>query len=168
MLSACGLAESVQDRAAAHLAQGMGEAHERALAERANDPASRGAAAADRLGNAISEGDNSRVVAATATPTTVEVVTTLGVRAEKGGGLTYEQATLGACLRIRATPGVNTGDADRGTVETAAVPCPEGTVMPADGAPVEAMTTDLPTLRSAVPAPEPEPCFSGSGDCVGG
>ena len=93
----------------------------------------------------------------------------IGARAEAGGGLAYDQATIGACLRTRATPGSAAGDAgERGTVDTEAVPCPDGIVPTVDGGPVESVTTDLRTWRSAVPRSGPQGCLSGSGECTGG
>lgn len=144
--------------------------HERALRERAVDPAAADAAAADRLGYAITGGNAAYVVSATVTPDGVEVVTMAGVRAEVGGGLSYEQVTLGACLRVHATAGSLTGDVgERGTVSTEAVSCPDGVVpVFAEGAPVEATTTEVKRLDSPVPRPDPAPCFSGSGDCESG
>lgn len=132
------------------------------------ETASRDQAAADPLGHAITGGNPTMVVAARGTPLGVEVVTTLATRAEAGGGLSYEQATLGACLRTRATPGSAAGADERGTVETEAVPCPDGVVPVADGVSVEATTTDLRTRQSDVPRPDPRGCLSGSDECVGG
>lgn len=144
-------------------------AHQRALSERVADPTARDAAAAERLGDAITGGNATNVVSATVTAEGVAVVTTVGVSAEVGGGLFYEQAALGACLRTRATPGSPTGDVGQGgTVFTEAVPCPEGVLPVVESRPVNATTTDLQTLHTSVPRPAPPPCFSGSGDCVGG
>lgn len=168
VLVACSSADTATRQAAALLEQTAERAHQRALAERAEDPASRDQAAADRLGETIA-GDPTAVVAATPTADGVEVVTTVGARAQAGGGLSYETATLGACLRTTATPGTAAGDpGERGTVTTEAVSCPDRTVPIADSAPVDAITTDLPRLRSDVPRPEPRGCLSGSGDCAGG
>ena len=44
----------------------------------------------------------------------------------------------------------------------------DGVVPVVDDAPVEAVTTDLPGVRTPVPRPDAPPCFSGPGDCVGG
>ena len=142
---------------------------QRALAERAADPAGRGQAAADRLASAISGGNAALVLSAQEMAGGVEVVTTIGARAEAEGGLAYDQATIGACLRTRATLGSAAGDAgERGTVDTEAVPCPDGLVPVVDGGPVSSMTTDLRAWRSAVPRPGPQGCMSGSGECTGG
>jgi hypothetical protein len=143
----------------------MREAHRRALAERAADPTGRDQAAADRLGYAVSGGNAAVVISATVVDGGVEVVTMLGARAETGGGLSYEQATVGACVRTRATPGALAADeGGRGTVVTEPVACPEG----AAPAPVDALAAGLDTLRSDVPRPEPGGCLGGSGDCPGG
>jgi len=143
--------------------------HERALNERAADPDAVDAATADRLGTAITGGNAANVVSATATSDGVEVVSTAGVRAEVGGGLFYEQTTLGACLLTPATPGPLTGDiGERGTVTTKAVPCADGVVPLVDSAPVEATTTDVEGLRSPVPRPDAPLCLSGSDDCEAG
>jgi hypothetical protein len=92
------------------------------------------------------------VVSATATADGVGVLITVGVNAELGGGLFYEQASLGACLQTRATSGAFTGDVgERGTVSTEAVACPDGVVPVTDGQPVEATTTVIEGLRSPVP-----------------
>jgi len=156
-------------RAAAQLSQGLLEAHQRALTERAADPSSRDEAAAHSLARAVTGGNITAVVSADVTSLGVELITTLGVRAEAGGGLSYEQAALGACLRTTALPGSVSGEADgRGTVRTQAVPCPDGVVPVADGAPVEAVTTALQPRRSDVPAPRTNGCLSGSEDCAGG
>ena len=166
LLLACGSAETATDRAATLLAQGADQAHQRALEERTADPASRDQAAADRLGYAITGGNPTMVVAANGTPLGIDVVTTVGARAQAGGGLSYEQVTLGACLRTTATPGsAAIGARGRGTVETEAVACPDGTMPIADGAPVEATTTDLRTRRSDVPRRGPRGCLRGSHDC---
>jgi hypothetical protein len=155
------------DQAATDLAQQLVHVHERALSERAADPTGVDAAAAERLGYAITGGNATSVVSATVTPDGVEVVTTVGARAQVGGGLFYERATLGACLLTRATSGSLTGDAgERGTVSTEAVPCPDGVVPVVDSAPVEATTTEVQGLRSPVPRPVSPPCLSGS-DCKG-
>lgn len=141
----------------------------RALTERGADPTADDRAAADRLGYAITRGNATSVVSATATRDGVEVVTTVGVRAEVGGGMFSEQATLGACLRTQATSGSLTGDVgERGTVSTDAVPCPDGVVPVVESRPVDATTSELQGLRSSVPRRGPAPCISGSGDCVGG
>lgn len=171
LLVACGagVASDAVDQAETDLDEQVMFVHERALSERAADPAGVDVAAADRLGYALTGGNAKNVVSASVTPDGVEVLTTAGVRAQVGGGLSYEQATLGACLLTRATPGSRTGDiGKRGTVSTEAVPCPDGIVPVADSAPVEATTTELQDLRSPVPRPDPAPCSSGSGDCVGG
>lgn len=171
LLTACasGVTSDAVDQAATDLAQQLVHVHERALSERAADPTGVDAAAADRLGYAITGGNATHVVSATVTPDGVEVVTTVGARAQVGGGLFYEQATLGACLLTRATPGSLTGDVgERGTVSTEAVPCPDGVVPVVDSAPVGATTTEVQGLRSPVPRPVPPPCLSGSDDCEGG
>lgn len=172
LLTACGSGVTASDavgQAEIDLAQGLARVHDAALNERAADPTRVDAAAADRLGYAITGGNEAGVVSATVTPDGVEVVTTIGVRAGVGGGLSYDQATLGACLLTHATPGAVTGDiGERGTVTTEAVPCPDSVVPVADSAPVEATTTELQGLSSPVPRPVSPPCLSGSGDCVGG
>lgn len=171
LATACGAgvtSSDAVDQAATVLAQQLVHVHERALSERAADPTGVDAAAADRLGIAIT-GGNANVVSATATSDAVEVVTTVGVRAEVGGGLFYEQTTLGACLLTGATPGSPTGGiGERGIVTTEAVPCADGVVPVVDSAPVEATTTELQGLRSPVPRPVSPLCFSGSDDCEGG
>lgn len=168
-LAACGMTEDAAGRSAQELARGVHQAHQRALAERAADPAGRGQAAADRLASAVSGGNAALVLSAQETSGGVEVVTTIGARAETGGGLAYEQAIVGACLRTRATPGSAAGDAgERGTVNTQGVPCPDGIVPAVDGSPVDSVITDLRARRSAVPGPGPQGCLSGSGECTGG
>ena len=168
-LAACGTTEDAAGRSAQELASGAEQAHQRALAERAADPAGRGQAAADRLASAVSGGNAALVLSAQETSGGVEVVTTIGARAGTGGGLAYEQATVGACLRTRATPGSAAGDAgERGTVNTQAVPCPDGIVPAVDGSPVESVITDLRARRSAVPGPGPQGCLSRAGECTGG
>jgi hypothetical protein len=167
---ACGVtASDAIDQAKTDLAQQLAQAHERALSERTADPTAIDAEAADRLGYAVTGGNATNVVSETVTPDGVEVVTTIGVRAQVGSGMFYEQATLGACLRTQATSGALTGDVgERGTVSTEAVPCPDGVVPVTESAPVDATTTELQGLHSPVPRPDPPPCFSGSGDCAGG
>lgn len=168
LLAGCG----AQDAAAVakeRLADGMREAHQRALAARAADPTARGQAAADRLGYAVTGGNSASLVSAAAIPAGVEVVTLLGARAQTGGGLSYDQTTVGACVRTRATPGSETADAGgRGTVVTEPVPCPAGAVPTVEGRPVDAVAAGLRTLRSDVPRPEPGGCLGDSGDCPGG
>lgn len=170
LVAACATArDEAVDRAQNQVARQFAQAHERALSERAADPVAVDAAAADRLGYAITGGNATSVVSATVTPDGVEVVTTVGARAHAGGGLSYENASLGACLRTQATPGSPTGDVgERGTVSTEAVPRPDGVVPISESAPVEATTTELQGLSSPVPRPVSPPCLSGSGDCVGG
>lgn len=169
LVTACTTASGAVDQARTDLARQVAQAHERALSERTADPSAVDAEAAYRLGYAITGGNAASVVSTTATPDGVEAVTTSGVRAEAGGGLSYAQTSLGACLRTRATRGSPTGEAgERGTVSTEAIPCPEGVVPVVEGASVEATTLELTGLRSFVPRPSSAPCLSGSGDCVGG
>ena len=166
LVAACA---SAADQATKDLAERLAGVHEQALRERSADPTGVDAAAADRLGYAITGGNATQVVSATVTPDGVEVVTTVGVRAQVGGGLSYEQVTLGACLRTRATPGSPTGDVgERGSVSTEAVRCPDGVVPAVDSAPVEATTTEVEGLRAPVPRPRSPQCMSGSDDCGGG
>jgi hypothetical protein len=170
LATACGsgVAGEAVDQAATDLAQQVVRGHERTLSERAADPTAVDAAAADRLGIAIT-GGNANVVSATATSDAVEVVSTAGVRVEVGGGLFYEQTTLGACLLTRATPGSPTGGiGERGIVTTEAAPCAAGVVPVVDSAPVEATTTQVEVLRGPVPRPVSPLCLSGSDDCEGG
>ena len=172
LLGACGSGSTAGDAAAqaqVSLAQEVARAHERALGERAADPTAADTAAAERLGIAVTGGNPAFLVAAAATSDGVEVITTVGARAQVGGGLFYEQATSGVCLLTSATPGSPTGQVgERGTVSTEAVPCPGGVVPLVDSAPVEAVTTDLQRLQGPVPGARAAPCSSGSGDCVGG
>jgi hypothetical protein len=172
LITACASPVTVSgavDQAETALAERLAQAHERALRERAADPTAIDAVAADRLAYAITGGNEAYVVSATVTPDGMEVVTTVGVRAHVGGGMSYDEATLGACLRTQATAGSLTGDVgERGTVSTEAVPCPDDVVPVAASAPVDATTTELQGLRGPVPRPRAAPCFSGSGDCVGG
>lgn len=172
LLVACGVGVKSSDaveQAQTQLDEQVMYVHEQALGQRAGDPTGVDVAAADRLGYAITGGNATSVVSASVTPDGVEVITTAGVRAQVGGGLSYQQATLGACLLTRATPGSPGGDVgERGTVSTEAVPCPDGVVPVADSAPVELTTTELNGLRSPVLRPDPAPCLTGSGDCVGG
>lgn len=169
LVTACATASGAGDQAQTDLAKQVAQAHERALSERTADPTAVDAEAAYRLGYAVTGGNATSIVSTTATPDGVEAVTTSGVRTEAGGGLSYAQTSLGACLRTRATPGSATGDAgERGTVSTEAVPCPDGVVPVVESAPVEATTIELTGLRSPVPRPSTAPCLSGSGDCVGG
>jgi hypothetical protein len=146
LAAACGPggpADDASDRAVTELAQGLARTHERALTERAADPTADDRAAADRLGYAITRGNATSVVSATATRDGLEVVTAVGVRAEVGGGMFAEQATLGACLRTQATSGSLTGDVgERGTVSTEAVPCPDGVVPVVESRPVDAGARD--------------------------
>lgn len=170
LATACGPAGGdAEDRAAADLAQQLVLVHQRALSERAADPAGVDGAAADRLGRAITGGNWASVVSATSSPDAVEILTTAGARAWVGGGLSYQEATSGACFLTRATPGSRAGNVgERGTVSTEAVPCPDGVVPVVDSAPVEVTTTDVPGRRSSVPRPVSPGCPSGSGDCRGG
>jgi len=151
------------------LAQRLLQAHERALTERAADPASRDQAAADRLAQALTGGNATALISSAATPDGVEVVTATGAGAEVGGGLSYEETTLGTCVRTRATSGSPRGGAgERGTVTTEPVVCPDGVVPLVEGHAVAAMTTDLDALRRPVPTPAPQACVSGTGACPGG
>jgi len=168
LVTACATAGTA-DQAKTDLAKQVAQAHERALSERTADPTAVDAEAAYRLGYAVTGGNATSIVSTTATPDGVEAVTTSGVRTEAGGGLSYAQTSLGACLRTRATPGSPTGDAgERGTVSTEAIPCPDDVVPVVESGPVETTTIELTGLRSSVPRPSPAPCLSGSGDCVGG
>lgn len=168
-LAACATAEDAVAQAEEHLEEGLRQAHERALSERAADPERRDQAAADRLAAAISGGNPGLVIASTTTRDGVEVLSLLSARGQVGGGGSYHQATLGACLRTRAWPGsADAAAGGRGTVVTEAVRCPEGAARLVGGLPVDAFTTELRTLRSDVPPPKQAPCLSGSGDCVGG
>lgn len=172
LVSGCasgGLDAADHEVAVAQLNQGLERAHERALQQRAADPSARGAAAAERLGQAITGGNTANVVSTTVTDEGLEVVTTIGVRTQAGGGLSYVQASLGACLRTRTTPGSVAGDVGRrGTVSTEAVASPGGVLPVAESAPVGATTTRLHRLRAPVPAAGEPSCLSGSGNCDGG
>ncbi len=151
------------------LAQGLSQAHHRALAERAADPVSRDDAAANRLAHVITSGNARALLSAAATPEGVEVLITIAGRAEVGGALSYQQATLGMCVRTRVTPGSPSGDVgERGTVTTEAVPCPDGVIPVVEDHPVRTTTTALERLSSPVPRPAGTACVSGSGDCPGG
>ena len=156
------------DRAHASLRRLAVHVHERALSERAGDPTAAGAAAARRLGDAVTGGNPASLVSAKVTANGVEVVTTIGVQTEVGGGLGYEQTTLGACLLISATTAPDGDITERGTVSTEAIPCPDGVVPLVDSAPVETTTMALERVSSAVPTPKRRPCSSGSGNCESG
>jgi hypothetical protein len=157
------------DQAEATLAEAILLEHEDALSHRAADPTAVDAAAADRLAASLSGGDPKLLVSARTTGESVEVVTTVGVRAHSSG-FSSADTSLGACLLTTVTPGSLTGDTgERGTVSTEPVPCPEGVVPVAEGSPVEAITTEAERLESPVPRPRTRPCHSGgSNDCESG
>lgn len=171
LLGGCGggMTDGARDGAAVALEEAVVRVHEAALGVRAEDPAAVDTAAADNLGEALTGGDPAFLVSTATTADGVEAVTTAGVRVEEGGGLFYQQVTLGACLLTSATAGSPTGNVgERGTVTTEAVACPDGVTPVVDTAPVEATTVEIDHLQSPVPMPRPTPCFSGSGDCGAG
>lgn len=139
-------------RAEADLAQSLVKVHEKALDVRAADPAAVDAAAAENLGYALTGGNPTFVVSAAVTADGLEVVTMVGVRVETGGGLSYEQLTLGTCVLTSATAGSPAEDVGgRGAVTTESVSCPDGVTPLVNSAPVEATTTELERLESPVP-----------------
>jgi hypothetical protein len=172
LVGACGSGgpgDDPRELAVAQLDDVLERAHERALQERAADPTAGGAMAAERLGRAVTGGNAANVVSTTATDEGLEVITTIGVRTQVGGGLSYVQVSLGACLRTRATPGAPSGEGGlRGTVSTEAVACPDGVLPLAEGVPVDATSTQLDRLRTPVPADIGRPCPSGARYCSGG
>lgn len=172
LISGCGsggLGAGAHEVAVGQLDQGLERAHARALQQRAADPTAGGATAAESLGQAITGGSTENVVSTTVTDEGLEVVTTIGVRTQAGGGLSYEQVSLGACLRTRTTPGSPSEEIGfGGTVSTEAVVCPSGVLPVAEGAPVDATTTQLHRLSTPVPEGTGQPCPSGSGECAGG
>ncbi len=171
LLGGCGgvMTSDARGGAEAALAEAVVRVHERALDVRAADPAAVDTAAADNLADALTGGNPASLVSTAVTAEGVEVLTTAGVRVEEGGGLFYEQATLGACLLTSATAGSSAGDVgERGTVTTEAVACPAGMTPVVDSAPVQATTIEVERLESPVPMSRPAPCFSGSDDCEGG
>ena len=152
--------------AAVALEEAVVRVHEAALGVRAEDPAAVDTAAAQNLAYTLTGGNPASLVSTAVTADGVQAITTAGVRIEEGGGLSYQQATLGVCLLTSATAGSPTGDVgERGTVTTEAVACPDGVTPIVDSAPVEATTIEIDHLQSPVPMPRPTPCLSGSGDC---
>ena len=151
LLAGCG---SAQDEAADALQERLDGLHEGVLEGRAEDPTLTGQAAIDRITDdplhSSVEGDR------------ITLVLDIGVRVEAGGGLFYESASIGACVLV----GIQAGDddGDRGSVLTAPVDCPDGTVVENDrGGTADTLTTDLEWRWDDVPEPEPhyEPCISG-------
>jgi hypothetical protein len=152
-----GCAASPEERAHANVQDRLDQMHGGYLAARARDPFSTGTAALaelDPYGYALSastDGD------------TITLVHAVGSVVESGGGLSYEQVSVGACLRVTIRAG--TGGDDRGSVRTEAVGCPEGTLFDTEKGveDVLVVTTDLESRSDDVGRPPPDRpvCHSG-------
>jgi hypothetical protein len=101
---------------------------------------------------------------------TVEVVLTVASSAENGGGLSYTQAVVGACIAIEVVPGDGVEDGHRGQVTTTTVPCPAGLEPENGGSAASQVERDFGVLHDDVPAEShvPGPCYGTTGDCPGG
>ncbi|MGY2067788.1 hypothetical protein [Blastococcus sp. SYSU DS0619] len=157
-----GCAASIEDRAADDLQEWLDGAHEGHLHRRALDPTSTGAAALQALdpyGYALrssAEGD------------VITLVRTIATEIEEGGGWSYTQYSVGACIEIRIEAG--TGGSDRGHVQTEPVECPPGVVVEFEGGPVDEVITDLDGRSDDVEEPpyDPPVCISGQPCTEGG
>ena len=84
----------------------------------------------------------------------ITFVETIDASAITGGGLSYEQVDLGACVLVTVEYG---SDGDRGRVTTEPVSCPAGTRRPGDRTvELEGRSDDV-----GVPGPDRSVCMSG-------
>jgi len=155
----CGCAESVDDELARTLQDRLDSRHGHYLQDRSHDPYSTGREALESLdpyGYALE---------ARVEDDSVVLVEAIGVRAQRGGGLSYEQRSLAACLEVTVEPGE--GGRDRGHVRTEPVDCPDGVevrdTMWVEGS-AQDLTTDLDGRSDSVPEPEPDRAVCHSGD----
>jgi hypothetical protein len=161
-LTGCG--RSAEEQAHADVQDRLDGMHAGYLAERARDPASTGAAALEELDpygyalSAAAEGD------------TITLVHAVGSVVETGGGLSYEQVSVGACIQVSIRAG--DGGDDHGSVTTEAVACPEGTRFRTEKGDtgVDVVSTDLDGRSDDVgePPPRRSVCLSGELCTVGG
>jgi hypothetical protein len=158
VLSGCGA--SARDRAEADLQDRLDGVHGGFLERRALDPTSTGAAAADSLDHW------GYSLQTTYAEDSVTFLRTIDARVETGGGLWYEQVSLGACVEV--VVGYGAGGDDRGTVRTEPVACPAGTELPGTRGPAGTVP-DLDGRSDDVGLPPyvPPVCHSG-GDCSRG
>jgi hypothetical protein len=137
--------------------------HDGYLERRALDPYSTGAAALEALdpyGHALETSTG---------PGSVSLVLPISVRRIDGGGRSYRETSLGACIRIVVRAG--TGGTDRGGVTTGPVDCPVGGPALRDaGMDADVLTTALDPRSDDVgePAHDPSECLSGEVCTEGG
>ena len=157
-LAGCGA--STQERAEAQLQDRLDGVHGGFLERRALDPTATGTAAADSLDHW------SYSLQTTYAEDSVTFLRTIDAKVETGGGLWYEQVSLGACVEVVVEYG--DGGDDRGTVTTEPVACPAGTDLPGADGPAGTVT-DLDGRSDDVGVPPyvPPVCYSG-GDCSRG
>ncbi|WP_346619341.1 hypothetical protein [Blastococcus montanus] len=155
-----GCSQSVQEDAHDRLQERLVSRHEHYLHTRSLDPYSTGRDALDRLdpyGYAVeSTAEGGRIV----------LVEAIGVSVHRTSGFIpeYEDASVGACVRVTVETGE--GGGDRGSVTSEPVQCPAGTdfgsAMWSDGH-VDEVTTDLDGRSDDVEEPpyDPPVCISG-------
>jgi hypothetical protein len=166
----CGLGPlSAEAAAAASLEVAVAAVHEEVLEVRSRDPETTGRAVSESIVERLSDVEGVTASVATADSDGAAVDVAVGILSESGGGWTYDQRTLGACLRVTAEPGDPHGDVgQRGSVTTVPVPCADARWPTVSSSPVDAVTTDLDTLSDDVPRADPRPCWGTSGYCPGG
>jgi hypothetical protein len=155
LLAGCGA--TAEEEARAKVQDRLDGMHQSYLEARARDPYSRGPSALETLdpyGQALessTDGD------------TITLVQAVGWVVERGGGLSYEQVSVGACIRVTIRAGA--GGDDRGSVTTEPVSCRRHTEFETNKGDqdVAVETTDLDSHSDDVGEPEPDRpvCHSG-------
>jgi len=155
MLAGC--AASPEERAHANVQDRLDGVHGGFLERRTHDPTSTGPAAVeslDRYGYSLET---------TVGPDEITFLRAVGSVVESGGGLSYEQVSVGACVLVTVRFGE--GGSDRGSVTTEPVRCPEGVQFDTEKGvhTVDVVTTDLETRSDDVgePPPDRSVCLSG-------
>ena len=143
-----GCGRSAAELAASDLQARLDAVHGGFLDRRAQDPTLRGEAAQEALDQ------YGYSLQTTLHEDSITFVETIEATAFTGGGLSYDQVDLGACVLVTVEYG---SDGDRGEVTTEPVDCPAGTDLPHE------RSTDLESRSDGVGVPEPDRsvCMSG-------
>jgi hypothetical protein len=148
---------SIEDEARSRVQDRLDGMHQGYLDARARDPYSSGSAALENLD------PYDQALERSAEGDTITLVHAVGWVVERGGGLSYEQVSAGACIRVTIRAGE--GGDDRGSVTTESVGCPAGTEFETNkGLDVVGIElTDLDGHSDDVGEPEPDRpvCLSG-------
>lgn len=152
-----GCAASPEERAHANVQDRLDGVHGGFLERRTHDPTSTGAVALESLD------PYGYSLETTVGPDEITFLRAVGSVVESGGGLSYEQVSIGACVMVTVRFGE--GGSDRGSVTTEPIQCPEGVQFDTEKGvqSVDVVTTDLTTRSDDVgePPPDRSVCHSG-------